>query len=95
MVKLKESKFTLEDITNLLEEISKSTPNKINKEADERFRKLTEPYLHMTEEEMKIAIPNGAYEISGNGYMAWTGKLGLIMCILQIQKQSQDETKTD
>lgn len=82
---LKNKEITLEELTDFM--ISLHPEGKAGHERDERFMTLISPYLHMTEEEMQIAIPHGCYEISGNGYVAMTGKGGLILTILEMQKQ--------
>ena len=80
--------FTETIFQEFLKEIYDSYPGgRENLEADQRFMSLIQPYLHMTEEEMKVAIPNGCYELSGNGMIALTGKGGLIMTILAMQKE--------
>jgi len=56
----------------------------------ERFDKDMEqlrPYLHMTEEEMQKAVPEGAYQIGGGSLVAWTGKAGFINYILLMKKE--------
>jgi len=40
----------------------------------------------MTKEQMEKAIPEGYYDISGNGIVCVTGKYGFINSILKIQK---------
>lgn len=84
--------WTLEDLTKLMQELEQkaidkgeTTREQIEREA--KFMELVSPYLHMTEEEMNESIPSGFYEISGNGLIAYTGKGGLIMVILAMQKQ--------
>ena len=89
--------FALADLTALIDELHKENErNNPNHEADAKFMDLIAPYLHMTEEEMNEKIPHGCYEMSGNGYVAITGKGGLIMTILAMQKQMNNfgyETK--
>ena len=88
---MEKTNFSLSDFTNFMNELHEEYKNKTpNYKQDEKFRELVRPYLHMTEDEMKVAIPHGCYTISGNGLIAMTGKGGLINVILLMQKNSRD-----
>jgi len=80
--------FTLDDLTDFMKELEKEYEDRTpNYKRDQEYLNLISPYLHMTEEEMQKSIPDGMYELSGNELIAWTGKGGLIMSILAMQKE--------
>lgn len=86
-----------EDLTDLLKTLESNYPGgKEQTERDYKFLLMIAPYMHMTKEEMMEAIPHGYYEMSANGWVVGTGKMGLIMAIQEMQKSiknSDDETK--
>lgn len=78
---------TEKDLADMLDQLMDKNPRlKQNIEDEARFLELISPYMKMTKEEMEKAIPDGAYNISSNGFVCITGKGGFINVLLQCQK---------
>lgn len=80
--------FTLDNFKEELYKFFSDNPEKEKEfERNNEYMQKISPYLDMTEAQMNECIPDGAYDISGGGMVAWTGKGGFIMSILAMQKE--------
>jgi len=83
----KKSDLTEAGILSIMDDLRAKHPTtKEDLESTERSISSISPYIGMTKEQMEKAIPEGYYDISGNGIVCVTGKYGFINSILKIQK---------